>query len=310
MIIKSNKRKDIQIYYITTTIFFINLILILLLWLESPYITYPVFHFFISHMAIIRMFPLFVIPFSLLEIKINPLDPNVIKAKLPLFCLIEILFILYTLIIFKLNKGNLFNETALNMCILFIPIALYQIKKLPECTEENDRQVQWQKAMGTYVEKPPLTTTFFWRYKISFKDLNKNITRKELFKALVKTLINRIFLTLLLLSFFITYYYDNKSIYLISIMLIPSLLNVIYHIIEITFNLSTYLEGHCNDEFEESSGKSTNITYYYIITDYTRKREIKISSKSPLYINKGDYMRIYYAALSKEVIKYHNIQKN
>lgn len=261
-------------------------------------------------MTIIRILPLFVLPFSLLEIKVNPLDNNVMKAKLPLFCLMEILFILYTLIIFKLNKGDLFNETALNMCILFIPIALYQIKKHPECKEEDDRQVRWQKAMGTYVEKPSLTTTFFWRYKISFKDLNKNITRKELFKALVKTFINRIFLTLILLSFFITYYYENKSIYLITIILIPTLLNVIYHIIEIIFNLSTYLEGYCNDEFEESSGKSTNITYYYVITDYTRKREIKIHSKSPLYMNKGDYMRIYYTALSKEVIKYHNIQKN
>lgn len=296
--IKTEKRQLLKFFYYFGAFFIANLIVSISFITKIDFIPQKILSYTMSLSYVTRIFALMIIPIFLMElIKSRPEGlGDYIRSKGIVFAFMEAMLIIYFIYARAIMQDSLIKDSSLNMMILFIPTSIQWIhyKSL-----NSDRRTEWQKAVGTYEEESETVNTFFWRFKISFNNIEKNISRKEIIKNTKEYFFSQIIISIIIYSILIS----EKSTILIAICTII-FFRLILLIIDVIFGLVGYIDGKCTGFFiEDKSENHRRIYYVYVITDYENKNEIKITSDHELFIYEGYKVRAYHTLLSKRYIK-------
>lgn len=252
--------------------------------------------YLIELFGFLKIFWVFIIIVSISKIKGYNSESFSNKVASSLYMImINVILLAYYLIISKLMDNPLAAHFAFYALFFSIPMTLLWISNK---SLESDRRVEWQKACGTYKEYEN-KNTFLWRYKLDFSNVEKDFTRKDIIDLSNKGTFGVYLIALILVVAY------TKGFHPIMILILAK---PILYLFDITFALVGSIEGECTGCYRKSRGRSGGSYYYvYIITDYNKKREIKISSNDELLFGEGDPIKVYYALLSKEILKYHPV---
>ncbi|MCY6356194.1 hypothetical protein [Clostridium sp. ZS2-4] len=284
-------RRELHIYiYICIFFILVNLILNGLIILNL--IDNKIIEDLINVFGFLKVISIFIIVFGVFkdtEYNLEYSFKKIFKKNSYMF-IFNIALLSYFLIINTLIDDKLINSSAFNA--LFFSILLTVLWFYDELLK-TDRKTAWQKSCGTYKE---YKNTFFWRCKVSFLDIEKSFTRKEILRLSNKGILSMYLIasvTVLILS---------KGI---NILVIVTLIKPVLFLLDITFTLASSIEGECTDYYIKSRGRSGGSSYYiYIITNYEKKKEVKFTSNEELLFCEGDCIKVYYTLLSKIILKY------
>ena len=190
-------------------------------------------------------------------------------------------------------------------------LQIYFLSRYKKSLRLSDVQLRWKKAwvLKDYSDED---SNVFWRFKI-WKSTFSKVTFKERFKRfnLVGFLI---FLVLCILSI-----YDWVFIALILVLLGGLLGHPILYLIDMSLGLFIEMRGLCTGKIKKEVNKKHDLdtggglsvsvdnkrNYFYsvYITDFKKKREIKMMLKECDFIEEGKEYTVVHGFLSKRVIK-------
>ena len=144
-----------------------------------------------------------------------------------------------------------------------------------------------------------LKTSFLWQYKVwnspRVKVNKKN--RKVDIMPIITSIVSIIAIITIVINL------KNKNLDILSIIVLIYFRKAYLNIIDFKFNLFTLIEGKCTNMEVFKTGKKGNNYYVITITDFERKREIKLKTKiEPSFRIYADVVVIH-GILSKNVVK-------
>lgn len=223
---------------------------------------------------------------------------------------ISIIFLGY-ICFWYFGKDGILKNTCLNFLLSFIPFSF--ILSAKKISEIDNRKVNWDKEIGIKHNEISATTSFLWRFKISFKNRSNRINRNDILNKSLNWILTRGIILIILSNQLSIFFQEDMDLtfknFIIIIRYNPLviidiiiIISFIIFITEVIFNLNTCFTGECTGVYEIKN-KNDYIYYKYIITSYEDKKEIKIDSDIPMY-TEGDYVTVTYTPITKIVLSY------
>lgn len=249
----------------------------------------------------------YIIPYTRVTGKISDLQR--IRDEMRVFKLAQILIVGYIFVVcfwghnLDITISAIIGEMEL--------LQIYFLTRYKKSLRLSDVQLKWKKAwiLNDYSD---VDSNIFWRLKLWFGKYNK-CTFVERYKRF-NLLGVLIFVVLCILS-----PYDPVFIGLIILLLGGLLGRPVLYFIDMSLGLFIEMNGMCTGKIKKEINKKNNLDiggglavsiegkrpYYYsvYITDFKKKREIKIRLKECDYIEVGKEYTVVHGFFSKRVIK-------
>lgn len=294
--IKSDKRELQGFLYFCIALVIGNVLISGLAILDLQLFNNGIAHYLIEILGFFKIFWLFAIIVAISKMKEYNSEKFLKKLSDSIHIIMSnVILLAYYIIISRLEYDILVVRSAFYAFLFSIPMTLLWISNK---SFKSDRRIEWQKACGTYKEHEN-KNTFLWRFKLDFSNIEKDFTRRDIIK-----LSNKGTFGIYIIAVIVVFLYTRVINVIIGLILIKPVL----FLLDIIFALVASIEGECTGCYRKSRGRSSSSYYYvYIITNYNKKREIKITSNDELLFGEGDLIKVYYTLLSKNILKYHPV---
>ncbi|MCT4617858.1 MAG: hypothetical protein N4A62_00460 [Marinisporobacter sp.] len=293
--IKSERRELLGLFHILGVMVLGSCIISILALMQSNVLKLEPIEFIIEILGVAKLFGIFIIIFSMINMKQNhpeKLIQNIFK-KGWYFIILNIGLLGYYFVINHMKIDPLAIGSSFDAFFYSIPMTTIWLNNK---FLDSDRKIAWQKACGTYNELES-KNTYLWRFKINFSSLEKHFTRGDILKY-SNFWEGQIF-TLIFIGM-IAFTQEFHAFFLLL------LIKPILFLIDFLLNLVVSLEGECTGFYKKTKGRSGGSYYYiYIITNYEKKMEIKLTTDEELFFDEGSYVKVYYTLFSKYILKYH-----
>lgn len=251
--------------------------------------------------------------FRYTKVVAKEVDIKRIRHEMLFLKFIHVVIIVYIFAVCMLIKDLDVTMSAIIMEMEYLQI--YLLTRYKKSLRLSDVQLKWNKAwkIRDYSDED---SNIFWRIKIWSGDIKK-VTFKERVKRF-NLLGSFIFLGLCALGI-----YDLIFIALILFLLGNLLGHPLLYLIDMCFGLFIEMNGMCIGKIKKEISKKNDLDaggglavsldnkryYYYAvyITDFKKKREIKMLLKECDFIEEGKEYTVIHGLLSKRVIKVNGV---